>query len=128
MENFAEDVRSAPDEILPGILDGASPEGSDHIRERVARERQLRRSKAVGDPICCNAQMAPRQIRAYCALSRLRAHAVARHGAARPERAGHDRILKVARTGADLDGEESLDSKHIAGAIQYRTLDRTYWA
>jgi magnesium chelatase family protein len=73
--------------------------------------------------------MAPRQIRAYCDLSpdceRMLERAMAQQGLSAR---AHDRILKVARTVADLDGSEDLDSRHIAEAIQYRTLDRTYWA
>lgn len=110
---------------------GASPEGSDQIRERVvhAREKQLQRFKFASEPIYSNAQMSPRQIRAYCDLSpdceRMLERAMAQQGLSAR---AHDRILKVARTIADLDGAEALDSRHIAEAIQYRTLDRTYWA
>jgi magnesium chelatase family protein len=110
---------------------GASAEGSEQIRNRVvrARDRQLGRFKTAGERIYCNAQMAPRQIRAHCELSpdceRLLERAMAQQGLSAR---AHDRILKVARTVADLDGTENLDSRHIAEAIQYRTLDRTYWA
>ena len=110
---------------------GASPEGSAQIRERVvrAREVQLNRFAAAKERSYCNAQMTTRQIRTYCELStdceRLLERAMTQQGfSAR----AHDRILKVARTIADLNGAPAIEPKHITEAIQYRTLDRTYWA
>ena len=110
---------------------GAATEGSAQIRARVmaARERQRQRFKAHNEKIYANAQMTTRQIRAYCELSpdadRLLERAMQQQGLTAR---AHDRILKVARTIADLEGVEGLTVAHLAEAIQYRTLDRSYWA
>jgi magnesium chelatase family protein len=108
----------------------STPEDSATIRDRVlrAREVQLNRFAAAGERIYSNAQMGPRQIRTYCELSsdceRLLERAMQQQGLSAR---AHDRILKLARTIADLDGAAEIQSKHIAEAIQYRTLDRSYW-
>jgi magnesium chelatase family protein len=108
-----------------------SPEASASIRDRVLRARdvQLNRFAAASERIFSNAQMGPRQIRTYCELSsdceRMLERAMQQQGLSAR---AHDRILKVARTIADLDGMTEIQSKHIAEAIQYRTLDRSYWA
>ena len=110
---------------------GAAAEGSAQIRERVmaARERQRQRFHHAKDKIFANAQMSTRQIRAHCELGadaeRLLERAMQQQGLSAR---AHDRILKVARTIADLEGAESLAVPHLAEAIQYRTLDRSYWA
>ena len=121
---------------------GSAAEGSAEIRERVlaARKRQherfaddLNRVRHAGGPaakpIFANAQMATRQIRTYCELSsdaeRLLERAMQQQGLSAR---AHDRILKVARTIADLEAAQDIEVKHIAEAIQYRTLDRSYWA
>src|ERR1035438_3476712 len=106
-------------------------ETSASILERVVRARdvQLRRFSAGRERVYCNAQMPTQLIRKFCELSadceRLLERAMAQQGLSAR---AHDRILKVARTIADLDGILQLEPKHIAEAIQYRTLDRTYWA
>jgi magnesium chelatase family protein len=94
-----------------------------------AREVQLNRFAAAKEKIYSNSQMTSRQIRTYCDLStdceRLLERAMLQQGLSAR---AHDRILKVARTVADLEGVVHIEAKHIAEAIQYRTLDRTYWA
>jgi magnesium chelatase family protein len=108
----------------------STPEDSATIRDRVlhAREVQLNRFAAAGERIYSNAQMGSRQIRTYCELSsdceRLLERAMQQQGLSAR---AHDRILKLARTIADLDGAAEIQSKHIAEGIQYRTLDRSYW-
>jgi magnesium chelatase family protein len=109
----------------------AAAEGSAEIRTRVlkARDRQRERFHKAGEKIYSNAQMTTRQIRTYCELAadaeRLLERAMQQQGLTAR---AHDRILKVARTIADLEGAESLTVAHLAEAIQYRTLDRSYWA
>jgi magnesium chelatase family protein len=111
---------------------GSEPESSAAIRDRVlrAREIQLKRfSAGKREKLYGNAQMSPRHIRAFCDLSpdceRLLERAMTQQGLTAR---AHDRILKVARTIADLEASAALEPKHIAEAIQYRTLDRTFWA
>ncbi len=105
-------------------------EDSATVRERVirARERQLERFKAE-KKIFANAQMPTRLIRKHCVISadgeKLLENAITRLGLSAR---AHDRILKVARTIADLDAAADIEPKHLSEAIQYRTLDRTYWA
>jgi len=107
------------------------PEGSGKIRERVvrARQKQLERIATSRQKLYCNAQMSSRHIRSFCKLSadceRLIERAMTQQGLSAR---AHDRILKVARTIADLEDVAALGPKHIAEAIQYRSLDRTYWA
>jgi magnesium chelatase family protein len=106
-------------------------ESSAQIRERVMRTRevQLNRFAAAGERIYSNAQMTTRQIRTFCELGtdseRMLERAMQQQGLSAR---AHDRILKVARTVADMDGAAQIESKHIAEAIQYRTLDRSYWS
>jgi magnesium chelatase family protein len=108
----------------------SSAEDSAGVRQRViaARQRQLGRFSEEKKTYA-NAQMAPKMIRKHCAITaegeKLLENAITRLGLSAR---AHDRILKVARTIADLDGAANMEPRHLSEAIQYCTLDRTYWA
>jgi len=110
---------------------GAASESSAVIRARVLKARELQRQRfaEAKEKIYSNSQMGTRQIRAFCELGpdaeKLLERAMQQQGLTAR---AHDRILKVARTIADLEGATNLTVAHIAEAIQYRTLDRSYWS
>ena len=108
--------------------DASVSEDSAAVRSRVekARRVQLERMKETGET--CNARLQGEGIKRYCALDgdakRLMEMAVEKKGISMR---GYNRIVKVARTIADLEGEENILSGHVAEAIQYRSLESKYW-
>jgi magnesium chelatase family protein len=117
------------------LADACASEGSEAIRTRVDAARQIQLDRFAPAPApteglrtqetFCNAQMSPRNLREHC---RLKGDAeqlleMAMNKLALSARA-YTRILKVARTIADLDGADSIGSAHVSEAIQYRSLDR----
>jgi magnesium chelatase family protein len=102
-----------------------SGEGSRELRARVFKAREVQSRRFEGSRIYANAQMTPRLLKEHCPVGpeaqRLLEAAMERLGLS--ARAYH-RILKIARTIADLEGEGALAPAHVAEAIQYRTLDR----
>jgi magnesium chelatase family protein len=108
----------------------AAPEGesSAMIRARVIAARERQRVRFQTEGIFSNAQMSPRLIRKYCSIDseseRMLELAMTRQGLSAR---AYDRILKVSRTIADLEGRDEIDAQHVAEAVGYRSLDRTYW-
>lgn len=103
-------------------------ESSAQIKARVDAARAIQNARFAGTGITCNAKMTPLLLQQYCKLdataqSLLKAAFEKLGLSAR----AYDRVLKVARTIADLDDSAQIQSKHIAEAVQYRSLDRKYW-
>ena len=100
------------------------PESSADVKARVDAARAIQSARFTGTGITCNAQMTPSQIAAFCHLDtageKLMKSAFDRMGLTARS---HDRILRLARTIADLDGEASISAAHIAEAIQFRNTD-----
>jgi magnesium chelatase family protein len=105
------------------LRSGAPGVSSAEMRERVDAARELQQRRGF-----YNAHIPHRRLRELCALDeageRTLEMAVRRMGLSAR---AHDRILKVARTVADLGRSETVSAKHVAEAVQYRSLDRNYW-
>lgn len=116
------EVPAVPYRKLKGKRRG---ESSETIQKRVQQARDVQRSRFVGADIHANSQMRPAELREHCQIDDdghdLMEMVVDRLGMSAR---AYDRILKVARTIADLDGSESIEASHIAEAVQYRSLDR----
>ncbi len=103
-------------------------EKSEEIRKRVLKAREIQQQRYEHLKISYNAQMGSREIEQFCELDETSVNLIkmAMEKLNLSARA-YDRILKVARTIADLEGSENIMSSHISEAIQYRSLDRGFW-
>lgn len=105
-------------------------EKSNLVRERVVKAREIQEKRyAENEGIHCNAQISSKKLREVCKIdeagNQLLKTAMEKLGLSAR---AYDRILKVARTIADLDNSENIETQHLAEAIQYRSLDREGWA
>ena len=103
-------------------------EASAVIRQRVQKAREIQQKRFAGTSITCNARIPSSMLKEVCPTS-VEADEMFR---AVFDKMGlsartHDRILKVSRTIADMDGSEVIEKAHIAKAVRYRSLDRKYW-
>jgi magnesium chelatase family protein len=110
------------------LLAAPTGESSERIRARVEACRQRQRERFAGKVIWCNAQMNAKQIQAYVPLDE-EGRNLLRYAMddLKLSARAYDRILKVARTIADLAEEERVSVEHLSEAVQYRTLDRQIW-
>ncbi len=120
-------------EVPPVKYDELKDEGNDaetsaEIKARVDKARQIQNERYKNENITCNARLTPSMLKKYCILTEDAENILeaAFKNMGLSGRA-YDRLLKVSRTLADLDGKEKIEATHIAQAIQFRSLDRKYW-
>lgn len=119
-------------EVPPIDFDSLKSKGAEEtsaqVRERVNKARRIQEERYKGSGITCNARLTPAMLSKYCIMSES-AEQTLRLAFDRMGLSGraYDRLLKVSRTIADLDGSERIETPHILQAIQFRSLDRKYW-
>ncbi len=110
------------------LSDKAQGETSATIRERVNRARAIQVERYKGTGINCNAQLTPSLLRKHCVMTdEASAYLNRSFDAMGLSARAYDRILKVARTIADLKGNETIQKDDIGTALRFRSLDRKYW-
>ena len=107
------------------VTQPSDAEPSAAVRMRVVKTRRIQAERYAGEPVYCNAQLKPRHVRAYCEIKEnireMIERAIDKLGLSAR---AFSRVLKVARTIADLEGKADIELQHAAEAIQYRNLDR----
>lgn len=126
------DIQAVPYSTLKDVQPG---ESSEIMRARVIKAREVQQQRfalynaTAQKTIHCNAQMTPKLVREFCQLDdagdKLLSYAMDKMGLSAR---AYDRILKVSRTIADLDGSDAIQVAHISEAISYRSLDKEDWA
>ena len=105
-----------------------SEECSSEIKARVNNAREIQRRRFKGTSVTCNAKMDSALTRKYCIMTTAAANILRlSFDKLGLSARAYDKVLRVARTIADLDGSDVIDTKHIAEAVQYRSLDRKFW-
>lgn len=103
-------------------------ESSAEIRARVNAARAVQNERFRSTSIACNARITPDRLHEFCRLSETgRSLLKAAFEKLGLSARAYDRVLKVSRTIADLDGCEAIEPRHVAEAVQYRSMDRKYW-
>lgn len=127
LDRFDIHLEVAPVEFSD-LSSAAKEEPSEAIRERVQRARDIQNKRFAGTGVTCNARITPDMLHEVCPVTdsakALLENVFDRLGLSAR---AYDKIMKVSRTAADMDGSEVIDKKHIALAVQYRSLDRKYW-
>ena len=110
------------------MTSNAKGESSKNIKERVEKAREIQKKRFEGTKIKCNAQIPPSMVAEVCVMTD-EAKGLLKKAFDRFNLSAraYDKILKVARTIADLAGEEVINDTHIGAAIRFRSLDRKYW-
>ena len=109
-------------------LEARSGANSAVMRERIGKARKMQQERFEGTGITFNAQMGPVHIKEFCVLGNSEKKFVEQaFNALKLSARAYHKILKVARTIADLEGCEKIREEHLAGAIAYRSVDRKYW-
>jgi magnesium chelatase family protein len=106
------------------LMDGQATQSSAEVRARVVDARRIQAERLAGSRARCNADMTPSQVRRFCALDReARDVLFLAHERVGLTARGHDRVLRVARTVADLDGRDHVARADMSQAVSYRVLD-----